>query len=171
MKALSLLVALGLVVTFAACTSSDQEDSADGQATTPETTDTSAEYEAAMDAAVAEWDRALNAGDVDAALALYGDNPVAMPPDQPAAEGQEAVRTLLQQIVDGNTEVRNQKVDSWVDGDVGVSRGTYTLTPDTPNATAVTGKWVAISHRQPDGSWKLAANIWNLDAPAPAPAP
>jgi ketosteroid isomerase-like protein len=173
MKALSFLVALSLAVTFTACTSADQETgSADEQTSMAEATDTSAEYAAAMDASVAEWDRALNAGDVEAALALYvPDDPVAMPPDQPVAEGPEAVQALLQQIVDASAEVHNQTVESWVDGEVGVSRGTYTLTPDVPNAPAVTGKWVAISRRQPDGSWKTAANIWNRDAPAGAPAP
>lgn len=162
------VVALALAAALSACTS-DQEN---GQATMTGSVDTSAEYLAAMDATVAEWDRALNAGDVDAALALYvADNPVALPPDQPAAEGQEAVRALLQQIVDGGMEVHNEKVDSWVDGEVGVSRGTYSLTPEGPDATPLAGKWVAISRRQPDGTWKVTANIWNLDAPAPAPAP
>jgi ketosteroid isomerase-like protein len=168
----SLLVVLSLPLYLAACTSADQEaESAAEETEMADTSDTSAEYEAAFAAAVTEWDRALNAGEVDAALALYvPENPMAMAPDQPIAEGREAVRALLQQVVDQTADLHNQVVESWVDGDVGVSRGTYTLTPETAGATPVTGKWVAISQRQPDGSWKIAANIWNRDAPA-APAP
>lgn len=135
----------------------------------PDETDSRAEFEAAFQEIVAEWDRALNEGDVDGALALYASDPVALPPDQPPAIGREAVRGVLEGIVSQpGLELRNTMEDFRIDGDLAAVRGSYTLstTPQGGETASGSGKWVGIATRGTDGTWKIATNIWNMDAPA-----
>jgi ketosteroid isomerase-like protein len=63
-----------------------------------------------------------------------------------------------------------------VDGDLGYSVGRYHL-PPTDEEPADSGKYVMCLKRQPDGSWKLTADIWNRstegdedDDSSPAPS-
>ena len=54
-------------------------------------------------------------------------------------------------------------------GDLGYAQGTYSTTFDLIDGTAGTerGKWVSIWKKQTDGSWKVAVEIYNTDAPPP----
>jgi uncharacterized protein (TIGR02246 family) len=45
-----------------------------------------------------EYEKALNASDPDAVLALYGEDPVFMPQNAPAMIGREAVRKAYEQV-------------------------------------------------------------------------
>lgn len=168
LASLSLLASLVLV---GACNTPEEEvdsGSADTAAATSEA-DARAEFEAAFQELVAEWDRSLNAGEVDAALALYSSDPVAMPPDQPAAIGTEAVRGVLEAIISQpGLQLENTMEDFRLDGDLAAVRGSYSLTttPEGGEPVSVTGKWVAIAERQADGGWRTATNVWNLDTPA-----
>jgi ketosteroid isomerase-like protein len=48
------------------------------------------------------------------------------------------------------------------------SHGTYEVTVNDPEGNPVTdkGKWVTAWEKQPDGTWKIVADIWNSDGPA-----
>ena len=53
-------------------------------------------------------------------------------------------------------------------GNWAMSRGRYRLDlilPTVPQPIAITGKNVHTYLRQPDGSWLIASDIWNTDAP------
>ncbi|MFQ5962049.1 MAG: YybH family protein, partial [Candidatus Methylomirabilales bacterium] len=54
--------------------------------------------------------------------------------------------------------------------DLAYEMGAYTLTiqPEGGQAQTDTGKYVVVWTRQADGSWKLAVDIWNSNAPPPA---
>jgi ketosteroid isomerase-like protein len=52
-------------------------------------------------------------------------------------------------------------------GDWAIERytGEVTLTPAEGEAATATFKGIHIYQRQADGSWKIAQDIWNMDAP------
>jgi len=116
-----------------------------------------------------DWSAGWRAGDVEALLSLYADEPVLMPQNQPAVVGKEAIRSLYQSVFEEftvNGEDRLMEVE--VSGDWGYVWIAYTLTA-TPKAggepTEDQGKSVFIVRRQHDDSWKIARLIDNSDRP------
>jgi ketosteroid isomerase-like protein len=62
--------------------------------------------------------------------------------------------------------LKNEEIDGRAD--VAYVRGTYTMTihPEgAPGPVEDVGKYLEIRKRQPDGSWLLAADIFNSDKP------
>lgn len=164
---LSIPLAAALILVGAACQNAADE-TGPPESAEPATTETRADLEVAFRQLVADWDRHLNEGDAAAALGLYASDPVALPPDRPAAIGAPAVREVLDGIVaQPGMTVKNTMEDFWADGDLAALRGSYTLstTAEDGASTTVSGKWVAIATRGPEGGWSVATNIWNLDAP------
>ncbi|MEE8113118.1 MAG: hypothetical protein V3T23_02065, partial [Nitrososphaerales archaeon] len=60
------------------------------------------------------------------------------------------------------------KVEVSRSGDLAYSHGTYEETVNDPEGNPVTNKekWVTVYEKQPDGTWKVVADIWNSDGPA-----
>ncbi len=108
----------------------------------------------------ADWCAGWLAGDVEALLSLYGDEPVLMPQDQPAVTGKDAIRSLYQPVL-SEFEITGESTlnEVEVSGDWGYFWSTYMLTA-TPKAGGKplksTGKSMFIVKRQPGGPWKLA---------------
>ncbi|MFQ5889195.1 MAG: YybH family protein [Gemmatimonadota bacterium] len=124
----------------------------------------------AISALLERWDGALDDRDVEGLLSLYAGDPVAMPPNEPALIGAEAIRSWLQAFFEQGV----LEADLWTDeiqvaGDLAYGWGTYglTVTPGAGQPLTDSGKWVAIFQRQPDGSWKAARNMWNSDNSLP----
>jgi len=116
-----------------------------------------------------DWHAGWLASDAGALLALYADDPVLMPQNQPAVIGREAIRSLYQSVFEEFTvEGGGELLEVEVAGDWGYFWSTYTLTA-TPKAGGEpiedNGKSVFIVRRQPDGSWKIARLIANSDQP------
>ena len=110
-------------------------------------------------------------GDASASVALFTDDGVLMPPNEPAVIGKEAMLSYNQAFWGQFTEeltLSPEEVE--VAGDWAFARGTAAVTY-TPKAggqpTEDTGKWLQIWRRGADGSWKLAHDIWNSDQPLP----
>lgn len=112
----------------------------------------------AIEAAVRRYVAASNLGDAEALAALYTEDAVLLPPDHEPVEGREAIGAFWRQGTDEGLEVTTLTVE--VDGDLGYSVGRYHL-PSTDAEPADSGKYVMCLKRQRDGSWKLAADIWN----------
>jgi len=113
----------------------------------------------------ADWRSGWLAGDVDALLSLYADEPVLMPQGQPAVSGKDAIRPLYQAVLKEvaiTSEGTLMEVE--VSGDWGYFWSTYRLTA-TPKAGGETieseGKLLYIVQRQPGGAWKIARLIDN----------
>jgi uncharacterized protein (TIGR02246 family) len=129
-----------------------------------------------IEAAVAQYVTATNQGDSEALTALYAEDAVLLPPDHEPIQGREAIGAFWRQGTDEGLEVRTLRIE--VDGNVGYLVGSYHL-PATEEEPADSGKYVMCLRRQPDGAWKLTADIWNSsssgdDDPAPrerGPAP
>ena len=128
--------------------------------------------QADVDAIAALWDQyeaAVESGDVDAVLAIHSGDSVRMPPNESTIVGKEGIRSWYQKAFDQSTlELEISQKEIQILGDWAFERGTYavTFTPKEEGEPASeNGKWVIISQKQPDGSWKRARAIWNSDNP------
>lgn len=111
----------------------------------------------------------FNAKDVDALLELWTDDGVYLPPGEPALHGKDAIRGYYERFQGTVESLVSDEIE--VAGDWAYERGSVTvLAPpasgEGAGPTRVSAKYLDIWRRQPDGSWKVARAIWNLDAPA-----
>ncbi len=137
------------------------------------------EARAADERAVRDADRAaLNASqakDLERNLSFYTDDASVFPPQAPIATGKEAIRAFLSQgFANPGFAINWQptKVEVSRAGDLAYTQGTYEFTLNDPKGKPVTerGKYVNVWKKQPDGSWKMVADIWNPDqVPAARP--
>ena len=117
-----------------------------------------------------EYSASLNAGDVSRWVALWTDDGVQMPPDQPAVVGKERIRASIQRVADQFTfamGITNEEVRT--SGHWAYSRGTYraSLTPKQGGKPIlIDGKYMTILARQGDGSWKIHRDIFNSNVAA-----
>jgi len=132
---------------------------------------------AAIRALDEKWVATAEAGDVESLVALYTDDAVRLPPDGPSYSGKAALEEVFrggfEQVtiefvwpVEGTEETI--VADGWA-----YHLGEYIamVTPKEGGETVEEkGKVVEILQRQPDGSWKIAREIWNV-APPPDTTP
>lgn len=127
----------------------------------------------ALKARLKAWDVAYNVGDVDTVVSFFTDDAVRMQADAPAWIGKPAIRAGFEKQFEENTfESNNVNEGVVVSGDWAITRGTWTvsLTPKGEGEPIQsTGNAMALSQRQPDGSWRIVWNIWNRDTPLPQP--
>ncbi|MEE9443915.1 MAG: SgcJ/EcaC family oxidoreductase [candidate division Zixibacteria bacterium] len=127
---------------------------------------------AAIRALVEAWGAAAEAGDVARILACYNDDIVQMPPDAPANRGKQAIEEYYR----GSLELFSVGVTWPVEGteEIIVADGwafhaSEYISKFTPKAGGETieahGKIIEILKQQPDGSWKIAREIWNRNSP------
>ncbi len=114
-----------------------------------------------------DWRSGWLAGDAEALLALYADDPVLMPWGQPAVFGKAAIRALYQPVFKEYAfKSQNKLMDVEASGDLGYFWCTYSLTA-TPKAEGKSfeeeGKAVFIVKREHGGAWKIARLIDNSD--------
>jgi uncharacterized protein (TIGR02246 family) len=113
----------------------------------------------------ADWRSGWLAGDVDALLSLYGDEPVLMPQGQPAVSGKEAIRELYQAVLkEFSIESESTLMEVEASGGWGYFWSTYKITA-TPKAGGAKieseGKSLFVVNRQPGGTWKITRLIDN----------
>jgi uncharacterized protein (TIGR02246 family) len=137
----------------------------------PEPVDTSEADAAAIRAQTDQFLTSWNAGDVTGFNEMYTDDAVQMQPDGPNTEGSQAILQAFTDYFNEFDAEQSAVVDEIeVFGDVGFSRGTWSLT-QTPKAggdeQARNGKWSNVVRRQADGSWKVWRWMWNEEGTAP----
>jgi ketosteroid isomerase-like protein len=130
--------------------------------------------EAQFRAGTTAWIAAYNAGEVDKILALYANDAVVMPPDAPTPADAVALRAYLTQGINeaktGGLRLSDGPPGgSGASGDLGWHSGTFSLLA-ADGKTVGTGKYLEIWQKR-QGKWVIARDIWNNDAPVPAPAP
>lgn len=119
---------------------------------------------------------AMRANDCNALLLLLTPDVVFAPPNVPTATGQDGVRAwcepIFKQVKTTTVAVSGRDVD--IAGDWAIEHGVFDWTvvplaggPEQRDQ----GRFLAIYHRQPDGSWKLARDVWNSSLPLPSAAP
>ena len=115
----------------------------------------------ALEEEIAAWTKAYNQGDAAGCTAVYAEDAMMLPPNQPMVRGKQAIKEFNQRMLDqvGGT-ISNRIVEASVEGDLAYQVGTYAIT-DTK--TPDQGKFVNIFRRQQEGSWKILVAIYNSD--------
>ena len=153
--------------TLQACASKAEPPAQAGQANT--------EKDVAAVNAMQDREIAMAAtGSPDSLATVATNDAELMPPDEPAVHGLDAMKkwaetTFSQASLSG----RYTSSDVTISGDLAVARytGELTITPKAGGAPVTEHiKGIHVMKRQPDGSWKIAQDVWNSDAP-PAPPP
>ena len=121
---------------------------------------------AALNRVQHQVDSAIIAGDTERYLTFLTDDAVLMPPNGPPVSGKAAIgtwnRAMSLQVRISNYLSRDEEVV--VAGDWAFRRAAvdWTLTPLAGRpAIRDSGKYIIIYQRQPDGSWKVARDIWS----------
>jgi len=129
---------------------------------------------AAIDSLHARDMAASPAGDIDALMALWSADPVALPPDGPILEGREAIRGMLEagrRRADSPWETKEYTqhfTEVKVLGDYGWDLGTVTsrlVNRNDGRELVVNGKLLRILKREPDGRWTVYRSMWNQEPP------
>ncbi len=111
---------------------------------------------------------AAKAKDAKAAAAIYTDDAILMPPGQGPVKGPDAILAFFRKLHGGDGVLLDQQVEtldlSLLSDDVAVElstfRGSFTQ-PGKPNGY-YSGRGMIIYKRQPDGSWKMYRDMWDL---------
>jgi len=118
-----------------------------------------------------DWSKAAASKDVDKVVSYYAEDGAIYPPNAPIASGKPGVKvewTGMVNLPGFMVTWAPSRVDVARSADLAWSTGTYTMTTSVPGNPATDhGKYVAVWKKQQDGSWKVAANIFNSDLAAP----
>ena len=110
---------------------------------------------------------ALVAKDFDAATSFYSDSALLLPPNAPAVMGTAAIHAFLAAFppLSELTITADGVVGA---GDLAYVHGRYHLTVAAEGSPVDSGKFLDVRQKQPDGSWKYVADMFNSSIPLPA---
>lgn len=111
-----------------------------------------------------ELEAAVARGDAATIASVYADDAVLMPPGFEAARGRPSVEQFWRAAFQfGLKAVTLQPQEVVAAGDLAYEIGAGTARMETPDgqATETTSKYLLVWRRQPDGVWRIAADIWN----------
>jgi len=127
----------------------------------------------AVNALLEQVVKAFNAGDVDAFMDCFADDAVWMLPNQPAITGKEAARIWYQDVFERTAfDVTPYTEDLMVAGEWAYARRSYkgeVVRKATGERISRGSKRISILHRQTNGTWRIAHDIWNSDTAPPEP--
>ena len=127
----------------------------------------SAADNAALLAAAETFNKAFNDKNADAVAAPYTTDAELLPPNAPAIVGRSGIRQhYADDIANAYVQLTISTGESATAGDWGWRSGTWSVATEP----VFTGKFVEVWRRTPEG-WQMYRDIWNSDAPMPAPPP
>lgn len=118
---------------------------------------------------------AVTAGDAATVATFYTPDGVVFIPNGPRVEGSAAIEEtmggMMQESPGMVLDLTTRDVHVAAAGDYAYATGSYALSGTAPDGSewSDAGKYVAV-WKNLDGSWKMAADIWNSDAPLAADA-
>jgi uncharacterized protein (TIGR02246 family) len=123
----------------------------------------------------AKWSAAAVAKDVDKTVSYYAESAVVMPPNASSAMTRESIRSAWKEMLTAPGAAiswKATKVEVAKGEDLAYVSGTYQATMTDASGKPVNdhGKYVVVFKKQTDGAWKVVADIWNSDLPAPTAA-
>jgi ketosteroid isomerase-like protein len=116
----------------------------------------------------ADWSHAANLGDVETSISYYADDGILLEPNAPIVSGKVAFRKSWTALIIGPAFVSltfaPTKITVAQAGDMAWDVGTYELTTKdkTGKTSTDVGKYLEVWQKQVDGSWKAAADIYNV---------
>jgi ketosteroid isomerase-like protein len=124
----------------------------------------------------AEWAKVAAAKDVERTIAYYSDDAIVFPPNATSAATKEAIRNGWKEMFASPGFVitwRPTRVQVGSSGGMAWVSGTYESTMNDASGKPINdrGKYLEVWEKQTDGNWKCAADMWNSDLAASAPAP
>lgn len=132
--------------------------------------DVAAVEEAVLRQADAEWLQAFEAKDVEGMVSFYAAEASVFPPNAPIVSGREAIREMWEELTANpgfELTWESVKVEMSRSGDLAWVLETYALRMHDAEGQLQEdrGKAVLVWKKQPDGSWKAVADIFNSDLP------
>jgi uncharacterized protein (TIGR02246 family) len=117
-----------------------------------------------------EASKALAAKDLESFISFFADDASGFYPNTPIITGKDALRQSWKTVlaVPGfSLSFQILKVEVARSGDLAWGHGTVTRTMNDATGKPVTdkGKYVIVYRKQPDGKWKVVADIGNFDLP------
>ncbi len=113
----------------------------------------------------------VRAGDAAAVANAYAEDAVLMPPDMKPIKGRASIQEYWAGFLKSYTVDAEMGMDEMDGrGDLAYSRGHYhfEVTPKgkgVPRMAPVSGKFLEVLRRQPDGSWLYTADMFSANAP------
>lgn|SRR5262249_7966020 len=126
-----------------------------------------ADFKAAIEKAIAAWEKAFNAKDAAAVAKLYTEDATLLPPGSPAVKGRANIQSFFESFISaGGSDAKLRVVQVESSGDMAYEIGAFeAVLPQPQGGTARgSGKYVVIWKRQSDGLVKLAVDIFNANA-------
>jgi len=110
----------------------------------------------------------MMAGDHAGVAALYTSDGMVMPPNGPTVTGPAAIAQFMGGFPKMTSfQLANEVIEGR--GDMAYIQGRYSMSME--GLAPDSGKYVEIRHRQADGTWPIAMDIFNSDVPLPPPPP
>jgi uncharacterized protein (TIGR02246 family) len=122
-----------------------------------------------------EASKAIAAKDLESFISFFAEDASGFYPNTPIITGKDALRQSWKTVlaIPGlSFSFQIVKVEVSRSGDLAWGHGTYTRTMNDAKGKPVTdkGKYVIVYKKQPDGKWKIVADIGNFDLPEAAAA-
>jgi ketosteroid isomerase-like protein len=107
-------------------------------------------------------------------MPYYEADALEMAPNFPVFKGKDNILAFQQQMAKSGMKfnaVEFQTLELTADGKSAYEIGSYHMTITMPPMGEMkdNGKYIALWRQQADGSWKVHAETWNTDMPAPPP--
>ena len=106
---------------------------------------------------------AVGRGDVASVAALYTEDATVLPPNSEMIRGRPAIEGFWKSAIDmGVRGLQLRTIEVQSSGDLAYEIGSAVLDMQAEGrASTQTAKYVVVWKRAADGSWRLAADIWN----------
>jgi uncharacterized protein (TIGR02246 family) len=108
--------------------------------------------------------------DATALASLYHDDARLLPPNMEPAEGRQAIRAAMQQLLDlGVRSLDVEPIDVRAAEDLTIEYGRYTLGVEAEGGQAMTdvGRYIVVHETREDGSTKILLDCFNSNSPPP----
>ena len=114
-----------------------------------------------------QWSKVAAAKDLDKTVSFYADDAVVLPPNQAAVTTKDGIRNLWKGFLESLTDIswKTSRVEMAKSGDMGCLIGTYEMT--MKDGSKDKGKYCEVWKKQADGKWKVSADMFSSDLPAP----
>ena len=119
----------------------------------------------------AQWIKAFEQRDFQSMQALFTPDSLLLSPNEPAVEGSEAVAEVWKSWADFNNVAfawSTNRIDVSSSGDMAYDYGWYTFTFDSEGGRVENKGNHIVVWKKIDGTWKVAADIFNNDLPLPS---